>query len=105
MIFQHPDRIKHPNKKVISRRHHLTIHQLIRDGWVDITPPRSPKQIEGVKLWRSLGDLTRTRANLRQIFSNERGTLRPEQIKALNQAEIVLQQLIKKHNDSLPKKK
>lgn len=97
MIFQHPDRIKHPNKMVISRRHHLTIHQLIRDGWVDITPPRSPKQIEHSKRFLSYGTLQRTRGCISQVFHYESFNMTEEQRKALNKAEIVLQQLSKKY--------
>lgn len=97
MIFQHPDRKTNPHKKIISRHHHITIHQLIRDGWIDITPPRSPKQIAHAKNFRNHGTLVRLKHNLHDVFRIEQGKLSEEQRRTLNKAEIVIQQLIKKY--------
>jgi hypothetical protein len=85
-------------KLVISRAEY--VNNLIafnRNGWVDITPPRSEKQISASRRFIVLGKLTRTLKNLRAVMRDESENLNFNQYQILNKTEIILQQVIKKH--------
>lgn len=95
MIFKHPH---YEKSKRIACWKYLEIQQLKMDGWIEQPyKERTPKQIAATNRWMNSGQLARTRANLQDCIRRERNSLNEEQRKALNKAEIVLQQLSKKY--------
>lgn len=60
MILKHPTE----NKTAQVRSGSLRCNQLVQDGWVDITPPRTELQQKTAKKWQRMGTLARTIANL-----------------------------------------
>lgn len=95
MILRHPN---HEKCKRIARWKYLEILQLKRDGWIEQPyKERTPAQQAATQRWMSSGQLARTAANLQDCIRRERNSLNDEQRKALNKAEIVLQQLSKKY--------
>jgi hypothetical protein len=40
------------------------------DGWEDVTPKATPKQVEHRRYWKDLGNLHRMKANLAELADN-----------------------------------
>lgn len=97
MILSHP---AYPKKKILRRSSYLLIQSLQSEGWTDVTPERTFKQKEVTARWKVHGHLARTLANLRAAFRANKMQLSKEQMRILNNAEVVIQQLIKKTDSS-----
>jgi hypothetical protein len=95
MIFTHPD---HRKCKRVASWKQLEIIQLKAAGWIEQPyVERTPKQKAATERWMNSGQLARTKVNLQDCIRRERNNLSKEQMRILNNAEIVLQQLSKKY--------
>lgn len=98
MILKHPE---HTKCKRISRWKYIEILQLKQEGWIEQPyKERTPAQLKATERWMNSGQLARTKANLQDCIRRERNSLNSEQLKILNRAEIVLQQLAKKYRST-----
>lgn len=67
MILQHPETRETTRVKPGTASHSL----LIRAGYRDISPPRTPKQIEAADKWRGYGMVGITRGGLKQLLEDK----------------------------------
>ncbi len=95
MILTHPN---HSKSKRIACWKYLEILQLKQEGWIEQPyKERTPKQIAATERWMNHGQLARTQANLKDVIRRECKNMTMDQMRALNKAEIILQQLSKKY--------
>jgi hypothetical protein len=95
MYFTHPE---HRNKIRISRYESGAIRTLKSLGWIEQPlPEQTPKQIAATKKWKAAGNLRRLQMNMQSAIREEWHNLTQEQIKVLNRAEVIIQQLAKKY--------
>jgi hypothetical protein len=102
MIFQHPTT---KVKTQVNRHNDITISYYRREGWIDITPPRTPAQEAATAKFLASGNLARILQNLRHVIRTERNNLDTKQMDTLNRTEIILQQLSKKYRSNKTTKK
>jgi hypothetical protein len=95
MYLTHPD---HPKKIRISRYEIGAIRTLKLEGWIEQPyKEQTPKQVAATKKWRAAGNLRRLQMNMQSAIREEWHNLTQDQIKVLNRAEIIIQQLAKKY--------
>jgi len=93
MILQHPRTL---DKIVISQRSYIRIQQLKQEGYVDITPPRTGRQLEVTRKFIAAGQFMRTRANITQCIKMGYHSLSDSERIKLQEASAILYSLFKR---------
>ena len=86
MILQHPVTQKKKRVPAVS----MEAIKLIEEGWKDVTPPRTAKQIAISRAWQSSGTVARVAINIYNIVESPYITLTPEDREILKQAMQIL---------------
>lgn len=92
MIFQHPTT---HHKVRINRKDHTTWATLVKDGYINVTPPHSARKQELNTAFVQLGTLARTKACLTMSLTQCRHMMTQHQQQRLIDAQSVLDSLYK----------